>query len=329
MNFAEHNILSPTRVDLSGGTLDCWPIYSLVDNDCLTINFSIGVYSQVKISKNNKIHIHLVDFNYKAEFSELIDVLSSQDEELNLLKCVLSYYKPNFGFKLEVKTQSPVGAGLGGSSSLMISLLKAFDKINHITRSLNELVHLAHNLEAFVIQAPTGTQDYYPAALTGLHGIHYQPQGISLESLPIPQNIINEHCTLVYTGCPHHSGINNWQVIKSVVEKNKEVLDALKGINQISHQMFSAIKSSNWTEVPILMEKEMKFRLQLTPYFTNSVINDLVKEAKDAGALSVKICGAGGGGCVFIWSDINNKVKVDQLCEKLGFTILPLQLSNQ
>ena len=41
---------SPMRIDLSGGTLDLWPVHLIIDN-CKTINLSISIYSYCELEK--------------------------------------------------------------------------------------------------------------------------------------------------------------------------------------------------------------------------------------------------------------------------------------
>ena len=41
-----------------------------------------------------------------------------------------------------------------------------------------------------------------------------------------------------------------------------------------------------------------------------------------AGAEAVKICGAGGGGCVFLWSPPEKRKDVESQCRQAGFQVL-------
>ena len=178
-------IKSPTRVDLSGGTLDCWPLYHLIDEPCCTLNFSIDIFTEVYLDRrgDQKVFIEAKNFDYKKEFSCLEECLRAQDEELLFLKPHLDYWQPKFGFELKTFSQSPVGGGLGGSSSLCISLIKAFSQLYHREMGLSEMVALGSHMEVRVLRTPTGTQDYYPAVQPGLNLMEYGVAGTHLESL--------------------------------------------------------------------------------------------------------------------------------------------------
>ena len=324
------SVKSPTRVDLAGGTLDCWPLYSLVDSQCLTINFSIGICSEVELTprEDNRIEVIVGDLAFEKIFPDVSELLACEDSELRLIRVLVDYFQPTQGFKLESRSDSPVGAGLGGSSSLTISFLKAFGLWLKREWTDHKIVTVAHNLEAKLIKSPTGTQDYYPAFQAGLHYINYTPDGISLETREIPKKIFTDHLTLVYTGVPHHSGINNWQVIKAVVEGDSQVLSALRSINDVAKRMRKVIDSAQWSEIPQLFEEEYQHRVTLTSHFTSPRIDELKNVVLSSGAHAVKICGAGGGGCVAVWSPLDTKAKVESACRTVGFQLLPLSLEK-
>lgn len=317
---------SPTRVDLSGGTLDCWPLYLMV-GDCVTVNLSISVSTQAELEEraDSSIFISLKDLAYKKTFKNLKELVDSHDPELRLVQKHIEYWKPAKGFSLETASQSPVGGGLGGSSSLSISLIKAFTAWLGVKLDTTQAVELAHNLEAQVLKKPTGTQDYFPALSPGLNAIHYTPSGPRLEALPIEAAFWNQHLSLVYTGQPHHSGLNNWQVIKAVLDGDSGPLRALNDIREISWDLYRAVKSQDWKAFPGLFDREFEARVRLSSSFSSPEIDRLREVALKAGALAVKICGAGGGGCVLIWSQPDAKKKVEAGCRAQGFEVLNVE----
>ena len=80
------------------------------------------------------------------------------------------------GFSLKTSSESPIGGGIGGSSSLVISILKAIYLFTENKSATNkyDLVKLAHNIEADLLRTPTGTQDYFPAVTGGMSFITYK-----------------------------------------------------------------------------------------------------------------------------------------------------------
>jgi D-glycero-alpha-D-manno-heptose-7-phosphate kinase len=314
---------SATRVDLSGGTLDCWPLYLLVDG-CVTINLSISVFTYATIEERSdtKIEIHLKDLKYKKSFADLKELLSSKDDHLNLVRKHLAFWKPKKGFSLETFSESPVGGGLGGSSSLSISLIKAFSAWHSEELDLYKAVTLSANLEAQVLHKMTGTQDYYPALQPGLNAIHYTPRGAELKTMKTDADFWNKRLSLVYTGQPHHSGLNNWQVIKAALNEEEHTLQALRDIRDVSNDMHKALLNNDYDQLPALFDREFEARVRLSAGFSSPEIDRLRNVALKSGALAVKICGAGGGGCVLVWSNPDRKEQVESGCRAQGFEVL-------
>lgn len=315
---------SCTRVDLAGGTLDCWPLYTLVGG-AKTTNLAIGVSTFVELETHTDPSVELVirDLNYERRFPDLEAALTSQESPLSLIQAQLRYWRPTTGFRLLTRSESPVGGGLGGSSSLCVSLIKVFQRLQGVDLDTYETVELAHNLEAEVLRKPTGTQDYFPAIEPGLNLIHYTAQGARLERLDINLNYFAERMMLIYTGQPHHSGLNNWQVIKAAIDGHEPTLAALTRIKLVAEQMAETCKAQKWERLPQLFREEFAARVQLSKGFSSPRIEDLERVALKAGAAAVKICGAGGGGCVLVWvEEPARKGQVAEACRQSGFQIL-------
>ncbi|GIL16450.1 MAG: dehydrogenase [Oligoflexia bacterium] len=327
------SIKSPTRVDLAGGTLDLWPLYNFTGG-AKTVNLAISIFTYADIEELPGEAIELVsaDLNLKKSFSSLSDCLQAKDPELHLLQVQLKYWQPwlgQKGFRLSTRSESPVGGGLGGSSSLTISLLKAFSEwTGRKFSSTEQMVNVAHNIEAEILNTPTGTQDYFPAASGGLNIISYNFEGLSQKVLPIQGSEIEKHFLLAYTGKAHHSGLNNFEVMKGAVGKDSKTLQALYDLKQIAEETSVLCQESLQnpkvlSKLPGLFQREFKARVQLAPAFSSPEIEKLSTIALRAGAEGVKICGAGGGGCVLIWAAPSVREGVIQACQSEGFKILP------
>ena len=321
------NVTCPTRVDLSGGTLDLWPIYTILEQAYI-LNSAINLNTDVNLKKHSHPHISLkiAHLKYQERFSSLKDILSSYDKEIGLVQKVLDYFKPDFGFDLHIKSTSPIGAGLGGSSSLLIGLLKTFDKVLNRQRDILSYVQLAHNIESSFLGQPTGTQDYFmPVLGTGTVLISYNKDGVSYKHLETP-SIVKEKCMLVYTGKSHQSGWNNWKVLKNFIDGDVKTRKVLERIAEVSKQVYLQFLNQDLDQdldqdsnnLKELFDEEFKARVSLTEAFSSPEINQLRKWIPDHSAL--KICGAGGGGCVMIWTD--HKDEISKICSQKGYQVL-------
>lgn len=320
---------SPTRVDLAGGTLDMWPLFNFVGG-ATTINLAIDIWTtaDIKTRIDRQVFICSSDLEKEWKFESIEAFFAVEDPSLSFYKVIFGQFKSAFnklghGFELTTASQSPIGGGLGGSSSLTISILKSLHSMLRISLPLtHDLVHLAHNLESEMLRTPTGTQDYYPAVTGGLSFIDYHTQNIVQTVSAIDNTPFTDHFLLVYTGRSHKSGLNNFEVLKSAVEGDQKVLKALNDIKRTAEELKTVIQNRDWTAVPEIFRREFAARVQLTPAFTSPEIEKLAEICLAAGALAVKICGAGGGGCVLVWVPPTMRERVVSACQKENFQCL-------
>lgn len=300
---------SPTRVDLAGGTLDCWPLYLFLDNP-VTINVAIDIFTgaELKSLPRNQLRLATRDLKVVRDFESWPAALASTEPELAFHRCILQYFFDEHrervqdrGLSLETWSQSPVGGGLGGSSSLTISVLKALSAWLELKWSVSDVVRLASHLEARMLLKPTGTQDYFPPLEGGLCVITYGAEGPRHVRHRFEPKFFAGRFALVYTGRSHHSGINNWQVIKDWLDGDRRTREAMADLATISKQMTEVVLQQNAAAMPDLLAREYEARTRLSDGFSSPEIRALHEIARSQGG-HVKICGAGGGGCVMLWS---------------------------
>lgn len=327
---------SPTRVDLAGGTLDMWPLNNFVGG-ATTINVAIDIWTTAEITEleNFEIVIKSSDMNKEWRFENFFKFFDCFDQSLMFYQIIFSHFKSSLlsskrGFEIVTASQSPIGGGLGGSSSLIISILKSLYQLLKIKLpTTHDLVYLAHNIESEILKTPTGIQDYYPAITGGLSIIECRATGVRQNILSVNGTPFESHFLLVYTGRSHHSGLNNFEVLKSAVEGDVKVLNSLKQIKLISEELKLSIQNKAWEAISDLFKREYSARIQLTPAFTSPEIEKLSEICLAAGALAVKICGAGGGGCVLVWVHPKDRERVVSACQKEKFQCLNAKPVNQ
>src|SRR4029078_1801578 len=77
----------------------------------------------------------------------------------------------------------------------------------------DQLLNIAMNVEAQVINVPTGVQDYRPAYYGGVSAVEMDIRGVCPHRLDIDLPEVERRLVLAYTGASRNSGINNWQVM--------------------------------------------------------------------------------------------------------------------
>src|SRR6202050_2712557 len=147
----------PGRADLAGGTLDLWPLY-LFHPAAMTLNFAVNIQTTCRITplKGKRIHLRSLDTK-KEEFFPSFDALrAARRVRLPLAARLLQFFAPREGLLIETNSESPAGAGISGSSALMIAATAALARFTERNLTLEQMRVIAQNVEAQLIAVPTG-----------------------------------------------------------------------------------------------------------------------------------------------------------------------------
>jgi D-glycero-alpha-D-manno-heptose-7-phosphate kinase len=112
---------------------------------------------------------------------------------------------------------------------------------------------------------------------------------------------LERRIVLCYTGEPRASGTNNWEIVKKHIDGDREVFDCFDRIRDTAATLRTALVRGDWDEVGRAIAEEWSNRKRLAPGVTTPGIEDLIGLAMRAGASAAKVCGAGGGGCLFCY----------------------------
>ena len=320
---------APCRADLAGGTIDLWPLY-LFHPGALTLNFAVNILTSCKITplKGRRIHLRSLDTREEEQFASLDELRRARRFRLPLAARLLQFFAPKEGLFVETDSESPAGAGISGSSALMIATTAALARFTDRNLTFEQMRVIAQNVEAQIIKVPTGCQDYYPALYGGVNAIHLNPDGIYREAVPVAPEEIESRFVLAYTGAPRQSGINNWEVFRAHIEGEQRVFRNFARIAEIAVSMYRALSHAEWDEVARLLQEEWKLRRTNAPGITTPLIDKLIAVALKSGGKAAKVCGAGGGGCVIFLVEKGASSRVATAIGENGGRVLPLQLAR-
>ena len=329
---------APTRVDLAGGTLDLWPIHHLLDHKA-TVNVGVTLEAQVEITESKDGRFHFTsqdqDVAFSGDFAKAVAT-----RELPLLGLLLAaLWKSDLpGLNVVTAAKSPAGAGLGGSSCLGVTVAGALWKARQqveTTRDLSEdeLVRTVQDVEARLISAPTGVQDYW-GALRGRVNILTFPFGrTDVETLP-PERLsgLTDELVLCYTGRSRASAINNWEIFKRLFDGDRQLLGIFNDIGSAAEQCALAVRDGDLTRALYLSQKEWQLRTRLWPTIETTETRRLDEAARQAGARFTRVCGAGGGGVMAVFAPCEQREAVKAALTNasgvvLGATVAPTGLT--
>ena len=319
---------APCRVDLAGATLDIWPLYLFHDN-VVTVNFAVNRYTRCDIvtHADPSIVLRSKDLGKEEKFDSLAALCAAKRYKLPVLALLVRHFAPAVGFTMESFSEAPAGAGISGSSALMIATATALNKLTGAAHRIEKIREIAQNIEAQVIRVPTGAQDYYPAMYGGVSAVELTPAGITRTALPVEANELDQRFVLVYTGAPRNSGINNWEVMKGHIDGNRAIHRNFDRIAAIANSMRTALHVHDWDSAGRLMREEWSYRRKNIPGITTPLIDELVTTARRSGSTGAKVCGAGGGGCVVFLVEPGTKEKVSVALKAAGAEVLDAKVA--
>lgn len=321
---------SPCRVDLAGGTVDIWPLY-LYHDGAVTLNFAVDRYTRCSITprRGPSIVLRSLDQRKEERFRAIDELIAARKYKLPLPAWILRFFRPPSGLTVETFSEAPSGAGISGSSSLMITLASAMNRWLGNRYSLPQLREICQNIESQIIRVPTGCQDYYPAIYGGLSAIEMGPAGIRRYPLPVDLDEFNARILLAYTGEPRNSGINNWAVMKQHLNGSRAVQRNFTRITQIAHAMREALSRGDWPELGRLLRQEWTHRKRNFPGITTPRIESLIQAALRRGATGAKVCGAGGGGCVLFLFEPDAREQIARVLLDGGAELMPVKVARR
>ncbi|MEI6669221.1 MAG: GHMP kinase [Acidobacteriota bacterium] len=300
---------APTRIDLAGGTIDIWPLY-LFHPGAVTLNAAISLRAEatVEARDDGRLCIRSTDTGRVTEVDHWSELAKRGD--LDLLGQVLHFFQAE-NLTLTTTATSPAGAGIAGSSALNVAVCGLMAKWYGRIYDPEALLSIAQNIEAQAIQCPTGVQDYRPAMYGGIAAVELGVDGVRRVGLSVDPLELERRIVLAYTGAPRNSGTNNWEMTKRHLDGDQQVIDCFDRIRDTAVQMRTALEREDWPEVGRQVAEEWDNRKRLAPGVTTPQIDALMAAAGRAGAAAAKVCGAGGGGCLFCFSepDVTDRIK--------------------
>ena len=326
------SVTVPTRIDLTGGTLDVYPLY-LFEDGGLTLNAAIDVYVHVSVEERDDLRIVI-----RSEDMDMAEDIASLEAmkmggKLDLIKKALRYYRPHRGpprgLNITTRSEAPHGSGLGSSSALLMALSWALNEINQMGLSREQIIELGANIEAQVIGIPTGKQDYFPPLFGGVRAMWFDVDGFHHEDLSTDNDLIerlNERLILSFTNLSRFSGATNWTMLKRYIEKEGDTVARIRRIKEVAIAMQDSLARLDFDEFARLLSVEWENRKGLAEGVTTPEINDMIAAAEEAGARASKLCGAGGGGCMITYAEPERVPAVKQALTLAGATVMPFRI---
>lgn len=315
---------APFRVSFGGGGTDMAP-YCIEYGGCV-ISTAIDRHVYVTIEPRDDKKIRIFSLNYNQE---LVFNIGDKDysTDFEIFKGIVNVLEINDGFNITTYSELPAGSGMGGSSSLSVALIGAFNVCYNFGLSEHDIAQKAYDIERIELEQKGGYQDQFAAAYGGFNFIEFT-NFVKVTPIKKTDEIVNElqyRLILCYVGGSHFSSDIQDEVLKGYEIEKKSYMEAMQGLKDVAHSMRDIVESNDigrLNEFGELLHKGWLAKKSLSSKISNKDIENFYLTSRKFGVLGGKLLGAGGGGHLLLFSEPNKKHRVIQELEKIGGKIV-------
>ncbi|HEY0972110.1 MAG TPA: hypothetical protein VGE02_14175 [Gemmatimonadales bacterium] len=277
-------VRAPTRIDFGGGWTDVPPYSSTVGGQVCNVAIDLRATVRLSTSRHDRP-------DHRAPASHLVGAALRHWDVRDAT--------------VELTSDFPVGAGLGGSSAAGVALAGALAAWRGESPDRASLAEHSRTVEVEECGIAGGRQDHYAAAFGGALGLRFAAGGredlVEVRRIPLDERTrraLETRCVLAYTGEARVSAATIDAVLDAVRDGDARVTGTLGRMAEQAALMVDALEAGDVDALGLLVGEQWTQQRSLHTAITTPTIDRLLDAARRAGALGGKALGASGGGCV-------------------------------
>lgn len=316
---------APLRLGLAGGGTDVSPYCDIYGGYAL--NATIDRYAYAVIKTLDEPVVRFVATDQQVEKVKAMAESLPLNGKLDLHKAVYNHIVLHFNggkpIPLELSTfcDAPVGSGLGSSSTLVVTMIRAFAELLNLPLDDYAIAHIAYKIERVDCCLQGGRQDQYSATFGGFNFMEfYADERAIINPLRVKNWIICEleaSLVLFFTGVSRESAHIIADQSNNVKSGSAEALEAMHGIKREAFVMKECLLRGDFAGLVESMRLGWENKKRSARMVSNPHIDAIYDAAIKAGAFAGKVSGAGGGG--FMWFFVPTEKRMDVIRTLNGF----------
>ncbi len=329
---------SPLRLGIAGGGTDISP-YCDTYGGCV-LNATIDMYANCTIELlEPQDGITFIAQDIEQSFHSPIVSRLPLNGELILHKAIYNRIVRDFNHnqplpvKVYTHSDAPPGSGLGSSSTMVVTILSAYQQLLNLPLGEYDVAKLAYEIERKDCQLSGGRQDQYATTFGGFNFMEfYENERVVVNPLRIRQSIINElesQIVLFFTGVSRSSAQIIDDQVKTTTSEDKKPLEAMHEVKKLAYSMKECLLKSNIDGMSELMKDAWNAKKSTSSSISTKHIELIEDKVLSAGAKSIKISGAGGGGFMMLFVDPIRRLEVERALKELDGHIHPFRFTQQ
>ncbi|HTV00066.1 MAG TPA: hypothetical protein VMF13_05990 [Luteitalea sp.] len=239
---------------------------------------------------------------------------------------------PDGAWLLEVRSEVPPGASMGGSASVCVAVLRALDRLRGADDTVPSIVRRAHAVETRRLGQESGVQDQWAAAAGGINLVtlsrYPEVAGADVPLTVATRTALQARLVVVLLACDHDSSALHQQVIAALGPD--AAADArLEALRRCAHDGAQALRDGDLGAYGQVLTRNTDLQAQLHPALVTDEARALIAALPAAHLLGWKVNGAGGpgGSLTLLAADEDARTRiVDSLTDR-DVRVLDVQLA--
>lgn len=312
---------APVRISLAGGGTDLAAYYER--HGGLVISIAIAKYFYAFVDVTGRPGLQISSSDYHTLFRLPPGRQLAWDGDLSLPRAILHRFGITDGIELFLASEVPPGTGLGSSSTVAVTILKALSTLLGLSWTKDDIADEACAIEIEKLGMPIGRQDQYAASFGGVNAITFTQDGTTVHPLtlsPATRVALEQNLLLFFTGSSHNSASILAEQQQSSKRQDGQVVEALHGIKHLAEEARAALEGGKPDRLGELLHENWERKKRLASGISNGKIDSAYELARRHGALGGKIAGAGGGGFLMLYCPPVHQEEVTLVLEEFGLT---------
>jgi len=329
---------SPLRIGLAGGGTDIEEYSSRFGGAVLNTAISRYAFTDLDVSEGDYFEFVAADLGLHSKiYSDQFNVENYQCLPLHF--AVYSYFMEEFNAghfipgSMTTYCNAAVGSGLGSSSTLVVSMLKAWNEYFNAGLDEYAIAEAAYDIERRRCGLAGGKQDQYSASFGGVNFIEFGEKRDIVHPLRVKHWF---KCELESSLILHYAGISRNS--SNIIDDQRSLLSAdedgrlehMHTLKRYAYMMKDSLLRQDIKGIRECLNYGWEAKRRTSSLVTNSAINERILFAQSHGAEACKVSGAGGGGYILFYAPPHKAINLlDELGNCYGDTTFFINICDE
>ncbi|MEM0066007.1 MAG: mevalonate kinase [Sulfolobales archaeon] len=256
----------------------------------------------------------------ETEYGLVLPAISYLNKAIEIAS---KYLGSRHGVKLVVRSEMPVGAGLGTSAAVAVATIAAYAYSGGYELSMDEIARLGWEVER-AVQGVASPMDTSITTYGGFMKIEYSGDRVKRESLNVSGDL---PIVIAYVEREFKTRDMVLMVRERLSKYPQLYGKIIELIGEVARAAEKALVRHDLHELGLLMN--LNHGLLDSLGVSTRKLNEVVYAARSSGALGAKLTGAGGGGCVIALSQPEKLATVETVMKFLSDFTMKTSLGSE